>query len=471
MGEPLQFSEYFNVSEEIMEKYWAFDIFINIDNPAFIDPFLLWIFPEYKKRYEDIVEYLTFLKINNEIIDTKTQEKMYFNFHEIKETHLWYIQWSSDKGAGLWNKFVKELRVALNHLEQLNEDDLRIEKLALFTEGVWRDKVSDFITNLILGNIATFTENVCKESNILSEKRRKIIVRKCVFDKEQKSRGDKQFELPIYNWKYILLVPECILTTTDDFLNKKDFHQKLLSYLPQSLENDELRFKLTSILKQDILSKEDKLKEILQLVPKYPEIYKKYTEIKYWEADEAKQKNQMEIAEYKGFKNAISTVNTLLQDFNPKNTVNSLEEAYRLIKQFKYKIQDCWLYKIFYKDNGDVFPEKFVQSLFVLSRWYSKFCVDSEVDNGSWPVDFKISKGVDDITIIEFKLWKNSKLEHGLTTQSDKYWKSNNTRSVVRVVFCVNKKEVEKVESIVNRRKLDNVEIISIEKQKSASKI
>ncbi|MDR0423271.1 MAG: hypothetical protein LBH46_01640 [Rickettsiales bacterium] len=49
----------------------------------------------------------------------------------------------------------------------------------------------------------------------------------------------------------------------------------------------------------------------------------------------------MEIAEYKGFKNAISTVNTLLQDFNPKNTVNSLEEAYRLIKQFKYKIQDC----------------------------------------------------------------------------------------------------------------------------------
>jgi hypothetical protein len=39
------------------------------------------------------------------------------------------------------------------------------------------------------------------------------------------------------------------------------------------------------------------------------------------------------------------------------------------------------------------------------------------------------------------------------------------------VVFCVNKKEVEKVESIVNRRKLDNVEIISIEKQKSASKI
>ncbi|MDR0423270.1 MAG: hypothetical protein LBH46_01635 [Rickettsiales bacterium] len=76
-------------------------------------------------------------------------------------------------------------------------------------------------------------------------------------------------------------MPECILTTTDDFLNKKDFHQKLLSYLPQSLENDELRFKLTSILKQDILSKEDKLKEILQLVPKYPEIYKKYTEIKY----------------------------------------------------------------------------------------------------------------------------------------------------------------------------------------------
>ncbi|MFA7298518.1 MAG: hypothetical protein WC010_02625 [Candidatus Absconditabacterales bacterium] len=471
MGKPIKFSKYFGVDSKKMDEIGALDIFISFDNPLFIDPFLLSISKEYKGWYKNIVEYLIFLKINNDNIKGKGAEKAYFSFHEIKETHLGYIQGNSDKGSGLGPKFVRELRHALKYLEQSTDEDIRIEKLTLFTKYVGRDKISDFITNLVLSDIAKFTENVCNKGNIVPEKTKNIIIQNCFFDKSKKIRLPKSFKLPIYNGKYILLMPEVILTTTDDFLNKKDFNKNLFNHIPQSLQNDELKFKFNLILKQEILTKEEKLTQLLSLVIDNPDIYKTYTEIKEKDSSSALKKNKEEINEHKDLLAKIPTINSFRKDFNPDKSQNSLEEAYRLIAQFKQKIEENGLYKTFYKNDKDIFSEKQIQLLFTLSWGYSKFCVDGEVDNGSGPVDFKVSKGANNTTIIEFKLGSNSRLEHGLTTQSNKYGKTNNTVNIVRVVFCSSNEQIERTEEIIKTHNLKNVIMIDIQKQKSASKI
>lgn len=49
--------------------------------------------------------------------------------------------------------------------------------------------------------------------------------------------------------------------------------------------------------------------------------------------------------------------------------------------------------------------------------------VNREVNNGRGPVDFKISKGSKDTTLVEFKLASNSKLKNNLAKQVDIYKK------------------------------------------------
>jgi len=135
-------------------------------------------------------------------------------------------------------------------------------------------------------------------------------------------------------------MPEVILTTTDDFLNKKDFNKNLFNHIPQSLQNDELKFKFNLILKQEILTKEEKLTQLLSLVIDNPDIYKTYTEIKEKDSSSALKKNKEEINEHKDLLAKIPTINSFRKDFNPDKSQNSLEEAYRLIAQFKQKIEE-----------------------------------------------------------------------------------------------------------------------------------
>lgn len=60
------FTDFFNIDEETLESYGALNISLINDLPLFIDPFLLFSSkkPEYIKLHQDILKYLTFLKLN-----------------------------------------------------------------------------------------------------------------------------------------------------------------------------------------------------------------------------------------------------------------------------------------------------------------------------------------------------------------------------------------------------------------------
>ena len=60
----LYLSDYFEVSEEALDQYGAFNISLVSDRPLFIDPFLLFNSdkPEYRRLHDRIIDYLRFLR-------------------------------------------------------------------------------------------------------------------------------------------------------------------------------------------------------------------------------------------------------------------------------------------------------------------------------------------------------------------------------------------------------------------------
>ena len=62
LSNKVYFSDIFNVKHSEIEKYGALDISLICDNPAFVDPFLIFSNPKYKGLHNQIIDYLKFLR-------------------------------------------------------------------------------------------------------------------------------------------------------------------------------------------------------------------------------------------------------------------------------------------------------------------------------------------------------------------------------------------------------------------------
>ena len=109
--------------------------------------------------------------------------------------------------------------------------------------------------------------------------------------------------------------------------------------------------------------------------------------------------------------------------------------------------------------------------------WFgTEYSVDSEVNNGRGPVDYKISKGASHSTLIEFKLASNAKLKQNLEHQVEVYKKANQSKNSIKVILYFNRVEKRKVEKILKDLKIETVENIilidaSLQTKASASNV
>ena len=104
-------------------------------------------------------------------------------------------------------------------------------------------------------------------------------------------------------------------------------------------------------------------------------------------------------------------------------------------------------------DGKAVEREKDLQILFKLVWEGSPSSVDAEVNNGRGPVDFKISRGARDGTLVEFKLASNSQLERNLENQVAIYEKANNITQSYKVILFFTEHQELTVRSILRRLK------------------
>jgi hypothetical protein len=93
-----------------------------------------------------------------------------------------------------------------------------------------------------------------------------------------------------------------------------------------------------------------------------------------------------------------------------------------------------------------------------------------EVNNGRGPVDYKISEGNADKTLVEFKLARNTKLKTNLQNQVQIYEKANDTASSITVILYFTDGEWTRVKKILQDLKIDKTKNIVLIDGRSTNK-
>lgn len=461
----IYFSDFFKVPPEKLEEYGAFNISLVNDLPLFIDPFLLFNSKkdEYQKLHKNIIAYVSFLRDMAEAGNIKTGLiKSWFFFPEVKENWFGYST-IGNKGSGLAKKFAESLYNNLNTIFQnFGSEEIttssHLEKLCLIKDGVGRDNISDFTTNLIKGFLLNYTQKFCEEN--LDRSLLKIhSVPHASFNYQTRSWATEQYTLPTIGGQFVLLTPKDILTKDDTWINKNDMIVNF-SGIASSIPNEQLRAQLNEYLARS-LPKEPSQKEINQTIAttirRFPEYIDYFIKYKEENGEGAVKLSNLKVKETETI--FIKNVKKLVKELTDngefyKQEGDSFEEAYNRVTFLKSTIENNDGYRIFYINGEPLKREQDLQLLFKLTWYASEYDVNAEVNNGRGPVDYKISKGSKDKTLVEFKLASNSKLKQNLKNQLEVYEAANNTKSSIKAILYFSDAEFEKIHKILKELKL-----------------
>ncbi len=487
----IYFTDFFNVETLDLDNYGAFNISLINDLPLFIDPFLLFgsTKPEYQALHNSILEYLTFLKEKAEIgVNQVSQIKSWYLFPEVKQNWFGYST-IGNSGSGLGLKFGRafssSIHIVFDDLgNEIVTQSSHLEKAGLFEIGVGKDNISDFTTNLVKEYLLNYTENFAIK-HIDKTFLQRINVDKVYFDYRLERWMPKEFTLPFIFNDYVILTPRDILTKDDNWINSNDLRGDF-TRICNSIPNDQLRTEIFNYFRQCLptidINKKHTQKQISEAIhhtiKQYPEIIKCYVKNKEENKVGAKNisKQKVEAVETIFIDNVLQVVDLLINetDFYDIEPINSYDESMKRLNYLKDVIENKDGYRLFYIDGNPIKREDDLQIIYRLTWFASDFDVNREPNNGRGPVDYAISKGSSDKTLIEFKLASNSKLKQNLAKQVEVYEEANNTKSSIKAILYFDDSEYRKVHKILKELKLENspnIVLIDAGRKISASNI
>lgn len=461
------FSDYFQVGEDVIEEYGALNISLVTDLPLFVDPFLLFnnTKPQYRQLHDDIIRYLRFLKDKSITQDIDSGAlKAWYTFHEVKQNWLGFSV-MGNRGSGLGTDFAKALNENLVKIfdipsqEQITKDS-HLEKLCLIKVGVGRDNISDFTTNLIKGFLLEYTQAFAQQH--LSQERRSLFrVNRASFNYTTESWEERSFNLPKCREDYVLLTPKDLLTRDDTWINKEDLINNF-DQIPIMISDDELRFKVNNYFFNQLSiyteqgkrpTRKDRAKAVAATLREHAQLIDYYIRYKEDHGDHAISISQEKVAFTEAL--LIEHVQKFIEGLDKTgfylSTENSYEEARRKINDLKSFIENNDGYKLLYYKSQYPQSEKELQLMFALICCNSTLSdVNREPNNGRGPVDFALSRGRLDKTLVEFKLASNNKLEQNLRKQVEIYQKANGTELSFKVIIFFTEGEMLKVNTVLN---------------------
>jgi hypothetical protein len=461
------FSDFFEVSSEAIENYGAFNVSLLTDLPLFIDPFLLFNSDrsEYQQLHDEIIRYMKFLRDRS--VDPNIDRGLiaaWYRFPEIKQNWLGFSA-TDNRGRGLGPQFADALHKNLHAVftdfgkEQVTKGS-HIEKLCLIKDGVGRDNISDLTTNLIQGFLLNYTETFAKE-HIRRELRRKVVVAKARFNYSTETWERVEHDLPFINGDYVLLTPKDMLTKDDTWINKSDLVTGFDS-LPDAIPDDQLRAQVNNYFAQQLPRKykrKDELRAATATILHFPEIIDFYIRQKEDSGARAKSISSLKvrISQELYVEHARQLVNLLAFNSNFYGlTGDTYEEAFDRVTFLKDIIENKDGYRILYLDGKPIADEDDLQILYRLTWRATPSDVSRESNSGRGPVDFKISRGSQDKTLVEFKLAKNSQLKRNLANQTAIYEKAHDTNKSIKVILYFTEEELARVQRILKALQLSD---------------
>jgi len=465
MAMKVYFSDYFSVSPETLKEYGAFNVSLINDLPLFIDPFLLFNSDkkEYRDLHDSIIEYIRFLRgLSGDGKITDGHIRHLFAFKEVKQNWLGYSM-VGNSGSGLGKKFAVAMNENLSTIfnnfgdEKITKGS-HLEKLCLIKEGVGKDSISDFTTNLIKNYLCEYTQAFA-EKHLASNRIRAVDVPHATFNYNLRRWMPKRYKLPYIDGDYVLLTPKDILTKDEAWINRHDIVADFEDVL-DAVPNEVLRAQINDyFLRQipDDAKKKDMNEAAIRAIRAFPQVIDYYIRYKEDNGDKAVAVSEEKLKETESqFINQVSNlIEKLVEDGNFYGTpTNTFEEASKRVQFLKQVIEKNDGYKIFYIKGKPVQREVDLQLMFRLTWFASSDDVNAEVNNGRGPVDYKISRGAKDSTLVEFKLASNSKLKQNLAKQVEIYKDANQTKKSIKVVLHFTDEEYTRVKKVMQELKI-----------------
>jgi hypothetical protein len=471
----IYFSDFFGIDPAILKDYGTFDISLVSDLPLFIDPFLLFGSkrPEYQQLHQDIIRYLVFLrdKAAKGGVD-QALVRSWYTFKEVNQLWFGYTMAGND-GTGLGPAFAEALHSSLGDIfsnfgsEKVTKAS-HLEKVCLIRPGVGKDHISDFTARLILRFLCVYTQGFAK-AHLAPEQCAQRPVDRARFDYEVERWLPEVFTLPVWNGDYVLLAPRDILTKDETWINRREMLVRF-EEIPRAIPNDELRAAVVNYfmsvlpLRRDKKGNEkeptqkDRMQAAGQTIAKFPQLIDYYIRLKEDHPDEAQavSNERVEWTE-QVFIRQVAPFTLQLAENSPFYTTpaGTLDEAMARLQFLKYEIEHRDGYRIFYAGGKAIQHEKYVQLLYQLVWFGTLSDVNREPNNGRGPVDFAVSRGARDKSLVEFKLAKNKSLELNLQKQVAIYEKANRTTQSIKAIVFFTLEEEERVKRILQRLGLE----------------
>jgi len=172
---------------------------------------------------------------------------------------------------------------------------------------------------------------------------------------------------------------------------------------------------------------------------KYPDFIDYYIHYKEEDGEEAKSVSKEKVlATQELFVAKLASFIENLQEKSDfyKTPGDTLEEAYQRVMFLKNVIENKDGYqRIFYVKGQPIKREADIQIMFRLTWFASSSDVTREANEGRGPVDFKISRGARDKSLVEFKLASNSRLKQNLEKQVEIYKQAHDIDKAIKVIL------------------------------------
>ncbi|WP_433562299.1 hypothetical protein ACQP1O_33105 [Nocardia sp. CA-151230] len=462
----LYFAEHFDVDPQVLRDYGAFNICIASDLPLFIDPFLLFNSdkPEYRQLHDGIIAYLRFLRSKADVDLSPGLIDAWYRFKEVKQNWLGFTVLGND-GSGLGRKFAVALNSALGTiLDNIGEETItestHLEKLALIQDRVGRDNISDFTTNLIKGYLAEYTQTFAKK--YLDPSRCEVFaVERARFNYDTETWETRRYLLPRLGDDYVLLTPSDLLTCGETWIAHAGMLRDFRS-LPAAVPNAELRAQINNYFRSQLGKSPTRAKEkeaAQKTVNAYPELIDYYIRSRENLGADATVTSRLRTDA--AFELLVKQLKSAIDDLQARTSFyttpcTSYDEALQRVRDFKDYIEHNDGYRVINRGKLPKAHEHEVQIFFGLIWRYSQFDVNREPNNGRGPVDFKVSYGSGDKSLIEFKLAANTKLRQNLENQVEIYQKANRTSKAIKVIICYTAADQRKVAKILTELELQH---------------
>lgn len=454
----IYFSDFFDIQPEVLKDYGALNISLINDLPLFIDPFLLFDSDdaEYNRLHEEIIRYVKFLRdVSSDTTISKGLLDSWFGFPEVSQNWLGFSK-TGNKGSGLGKQFAGTLHRNLHQVfKEFGSETItrgsHLEKLCLLADGVGRDHLSDFTTNLIKQYLLDYTQ-IFAQKHIDSCYRRQFAIEKVAFDYDARRWKGGRYDLPTFGNDFVLLTPKAILTKDEAWINRGDLLDNFQDIF-QSMPDEQLRAQVNEYFLRR-LSEDAKDEEIREAaattIEHFPQVLDYYIRHKEDTGDEAHKVSNLKVQDTE--QQFIHQIRALVDEklagtefYQEAN--DSFDESLRRLLFLKSVIEDQDGWRMFYFKGRPIQREADLQILYRLTWCASTYDVNREVNNGRGPVDFKVSKGSNDKTLIEFKLASNSKLKQNLKHQVGVYEAANDTAKSIKAILYFSESEFRKVQS------------------------